>query len=100
MAEQKKPEPDKKKLDPALAQAKQRAERLARSGPGGSPAGMQQFVKETIVELKKTHWPDKNVLTKSVSVVLVFIVATMVWVGALDSILRLVGNHIFLGNTK
>jgi len=91
---------DNKKQDAALAQARQRAERLAKSGPGASPAAVQQFFKETVVELKKTHWPDRNVLSKSVSVVLVFILATMIWEGALDSVLRLIGDHIFLGNTK
>lgn len=91
---------DKKKADAVLAQARQRAERLAKAGPGNNPKAAQQFIKETVLELKKTHWPDRNVLTKSVQVVLVFILATAVWVGSLDSVLKLVGDHIFLGNTK
>lgn len=91
---------DKKKVDTALAQARQRAERLASAGPGRSPQAAQQFIKETVVELKKTHWPDRNILTKSVSVVLIFILATAIFVGSLDWALRLVGDHIFLGNTK
>jgi preprotein translocase SecE subunit len=91
---------EKKKIDAALAQARQRAERLAKAGPGNSPASAKQFIKETVVELKKTHWPDTNILSKSVSVVLVFILATAIWVGSLDFVLKLVGDHIFLGNTK
>ena len=87
---------ENKKEDPRMVQARQRAERLAKAGPGANPAAVGDFFHETYVELKKTHWPDRNVLNKSVWVVLVFIVAVAVWEGFLDSMFQLVGDHIFL----
>jgi len=66
-----------------LAQLQARAT-AARSKPPVSP---QQFFQEAWVELKKTSWPSREVLTKSTSVVLAFVVAFAVWVGALQVVL-------------
>ncbi|HEY3332435.1 MAG TPA: preprotein translocase subunit SecE [Capsulimonadaceae bacterium] len=87
--------PTDKKDDPRLVAARQRAERIAKAGPGANPQQAGQFIKETVAELKKTNWPSQQVLTKSTYVVLAFIVATAVWVGGLDTILTAVGRHIF-----
>jgi preprotein translocase SecE subunit len=92
--------PEQKKEDPRVAAARQRAERIAKAGPGSNPQQAAQFFQETITELKKTNWPDQQVLTKSVYVVLAFIAATAVWVGGLDSILSMIGSHIFIAGTK
>jgi preprotein translocase SecE subunit len=89
---EKKPEV-KKQQDPRLAQ---RAERLAKAGPGAKPADAAAYVKDTRAELKKTHWPDREVLTKSTYVVLMFIVATAIWVGGVDRILGVVTAKIFV----
>ena len=51
---------DEKKEDPRLAAAKQRAAALTKAGPGRSAGGWSSFFKETIVELKKTTWPDQQ----------------------------------------
>ncbi|MDR3710154.1 MAG: preprotein translocase subunit SecE [Capsulimonadaceae bacterium] len=91
--------PEIKKEDPRVAKARQRAERLAKSGPGSNPAAVGTFFNETIIELKKTHWPERQVLQKSVYVVLVFILAVAIWEGFLDSALQLVGQHIFSANS-
>ena len=66
-----------------LAQLQARAA-AAKSKPAVSP---QQFFQEAWVELKKTSWPTREVLTKSTSVVLAFVVAVAVWVGVLQVIL-------------
>ncbi len=92
--------PDEKKEDPRVAAARQRAERIAKAGPGANPQQAAQFFQETVAELKKTNWPDKQVLTKSTYVVLAFIAATAVWVGGLDSILTLIGKHIFIADGR
>jgi len=84
--------PEVKKLDPKL---QQRAERLAKAGPGKTIVGYQSFVKETISELKKTHWPEPEVLKKSTYVVLIFILAVAAWVGLADHICNSATKFIF-----
>jgi preprotein translocase subunit SecE len=68
----------------ALAQAQRRAQTMA-SRPTTSPT---QFFEEAWVELKKTSWPDRDVLTKSTSVVLALVVAVAIWVGGIDALLN------------
>lgn len=67
----------------AMDQARARAEKMAKSG-GTPPA---QVWRETLDELRKTTWPDRDTLMKSIYVVLAFIAATAVWVGTLNFIL-------------
>jgi len=74
-----------------LAQLQARAT-AARSKPPVSP---QQFFQEAWVELKKTSWPSREVLTKSTSVVLAFVVAVAVWVGVLQIVLSKVFGFVF-----
>lgn len=84
--------PDDKKTnakpeDPRVAAARKRAAELAKAAGGGggqtrTDAG--QFLREVWSELKKTTWPDRETLTKSVYVVLAFIVAAGVWVFIID----------------
>jgi preprotein translocase SecE subunit len=63
-----------------LAQLQARAN-AARTRPPVSP---QQFFQEAWVELKKTSWPSRDVLVKSTSVVLAFVISVAVWVGLLQ----------------
>jgi len=84
-----------KKEDPRIVAARQRAERIAKAGPGANPQQASQFVKETVAELKKTNWPSQQVLTKSTYVVLAFIIATAIWTGGLDLALKAIDSHIF-----
>ncbi len=53
------------------------------------------FFREAWVELKKTSWPNRNVLTKSTTVVLALVVAVAVWVGGLDAILSHILRPLF-----
>ena len=66
-----------------LGQAQRRAQQMA-SKPQVSPA---QFFQEAWVELKKTSWPNRDVLTKSTSVVLALVAAVAIWVGGIDALL-------------
>ncbi len=80
-------------VNPRLAEAQRRAQAMAK-GPKATP---QQFFEEAWTELKKTSWPNRDVLTKSTTVVLVLVVAVAVWVGGLDALLTAVTTnlHIF-----
>ena len=66
-----------------LAQAQRRAQTMA----SRKPTDPAQFFREAWVELKKTTWPNREVLTKSTTVVLALVLAVAVWVGGLDFIL-------------
>ncbi len=80
--------------NPRLADAQRRAQSMSKAQPT-SPA---QFFQEAWVELKKTSWPNQDVLTKSTSVVLALVVAVAVWVGAIDKILGLITKPLFYGH--
>ena len=75
----------------ALAQAQRRAQTMA-SKPATSPA---KFFEEAWVELKKTSWPNRDVLTKSTSVVLALVVAVALWVGGIDALLSKFAGPLF-----
>ncbi|MGI4788037.1 MAG: preprotein translocase subunit SecE [Janthinobacterium lividum] len=66
-----------------LSDVQRRAQQMANK-PQTSPA---QFFQEAWVELKKTSWPNRAVLTKSTSVVLALVVAVAIWVGGIDAVL-------------
>lgn len=70
------------KENPRLTEARKRAAELAKAtgNAGRSRESSGQFFQEVWQELKKTTWPDRDTLTKSVYVVLAFIAATGVWV--------------------
>ena len=92
----KKPAPAGKPTPPAnprLAEAQRRAQSMAKA----QPTSPQQFFQEAWVELKKTSWPNRDVLTKSTSVVLALVVAVAIWVGGIDALLRFTTGyfHIF-----
>ena len=86
-------DPKKPAVNPRLADAQRRAQAMAK-GPKATP---QQFFEEAWVELKKTSWPNRDVLTKSTTVVLALVVAVAIWVGGLDAALTAVTTnlHIF-----
>lgn len=90
MADPKKPEPAKPE-DPRVAAAKERAAAMAKA----SPSSPGQFVSETLSELKKTTWPDRQTLFKSTYVVLAFITATAIWAGGLDFVMTRVTAPLF-----
>jgi len=73
-----------KREDPRTIAARQRAAALAKAGPGFSWQRFVQFLIDTRSELRKTTWPDRNTLTKSVMIVLAFILAAAVWNVAID----------------
>jgi preprotein translocase subunit SecE len=80
--------------NPRLADAQRRAQSMAKAQPT-SPA---QFFQEAWVELKKTSWPNQDVLTKSTSVVLALVVAVAIWVGTIDAVLTKVAAPLFNGH--
>lgn len=86
-------EPPKKPGNSRLEQAQKRAQSMT-SG-GRKPIGAAQFVKEAWIELKKTTWPDNEETFKSTVVVLALVLATGVFVGALDYVLGIVMNPMF-----
>ncbi len=77
--------------NPRIAEATRRAQSMAKAQPT-SPA---QFFQEAWVELKKTTWPDREVLTKSTSVVLLLVVAVAIWVGGIDFVLGKITGPLF-----
>ena len=66
-----------------LSDVQRRARQMANK-PAVSPT---QFFQEAWVELKKTTWPNRDVLTKSTSVVLALVAAVAIWVGGIDAVL-------------
>ena len=61
-----------------------RSSAAPRRWPSRKPVSPQKFFQEAWVELKKTTWPNQDVLTKSTTVVLALVVAVAIWVGGLD----------------
>ena len=84
-----------KKAPSRFAEAQKRAEKLTASpnGPGENP--VVEFFKGAWSELKKTTWPTKEVLTKSVSVVLLLVFAVAVFVFVVNLLSNRVLNPIF-----
>ena len=74
-----------------LAQAQRRAQTMA----SRKPTDPAQFFREAWVELKKTTWPNREVLTKSTTVVLALVLAVAIWVGGLDAVLTQVASPLF-----
>lgn len=77
--------------NPRLAEATRRAQSMAKANPT-SPV---QFFQEAWVELKKTTWPNRDVLTKSTSVVLLLVLTVAVWVGGIDFVLGKIAAPLF-----
>jgi preprotein translocase subunit SecE len=91
-----KPAPAAKAPEPAnprMAEAQRRAQMMAKR-PQTPP---KQFLEEAWVELKKTSWPTRDVLTKSTSVVLALVVSVAVFVALLDTVLRPITAGLFSG---
>ena len=82
---------DKKPVNPRTAEIQRRAQAMA----GRKPVSPQTFFQEAWVELKKTTWPSRNVLTKSTTVVLALVVAVAIWVGVLDALFTRFLNPLF-----
>jgi preprotein translocase subunit SecE len=78
------------------AEAQRRAQSMAKA----QPTSPQQFFQEAWVELKKTSWPNRDVLTKSTSVVLALVVAVAVWVGVIDGVLTAATNHLHIFSAR
>lgn len=83
--------------NPKIAEARRRAAELARAtgGAGRNRQSTSQFFQEVWSELKKTTWPDRETLTKSVYVVLAFIVTTGVWIFVISWLLGRVTAPLF-----
>lgn len=76
-----------------LSDVQRRAQQMANK-PQVSPA---QFFQEAWVELKKTTWPNRDVLTKSTSVVLALVATVAIWVGSLNYLFDIITAKVFLG---
>ncbi len=76
------------------AEAQRRAQSMAKA----QPTSPQQFFQEAWVELKKTSWPNRDVLTKSTSVVLALVLAVAIWVGVIDAALTKLAAPLFNGH--
>ncbi len=74
-----------------LSDVQRRAQQMANK-PQASPA---QFFQEAWVELKKTSWPNRDVLTKSTSVVLALVAAVAIWVGGIDALMNKIAYTLF-----
>ncbi len=77
-----------------LTDVQRRAQQMANK-PQVSPT---QFFQEAWVELKKTTWPSRDVLTKSTSVVLALVATVAIWVGGLNYIFDIITAKVFLGH--
>jgi len=86
-----------KKAPPSrFDEARKRAEKLTAATPAGPAENpVTEFFKGAWSELKKTTWPTKEILTKSVSVVLLLVFAVAVWVLAVDLLSNRLLNPIF-----
>ncbi len=93
----KKGTPAGKPAAPARTGITAEAQRRAQSMAKAQPASPQQFFQEAWVELKKTSWPNRDVLTKSTSVVLAFVLAVAIWVGGIDALLTHLAAPLFNG---
>ena len=76
--------------NPRLEEAQRRAPSMAKA----QPTSPQQFFQEAWVELKKTSWPNRDVLTKATSVVMALVVAVAIWVGGLDAALTYLTTNL------
>ena len=94
----KKGTPAGKPAVPARTGITAEAQRRAQSMAKAQPTSPQQFFQEAWVELKKTSWPNKDVLTKSTSVVLALVLAVAVWVGVIDAALTKLAAPLFNGH--
>lgn len=83
--------PAGKPANPRAAEIQRRAQTMANR----KPVSPQTFFQEAWVELKKTTWPSRPVLTKSTTVVLALVLAVALWVGGLDALFSRVLNPLF-----
>ncbi len=90
-----KPEKATLTAKPAPGSRAAEIQRRAQVMANRKPVSPRQFFQEAWVELKKTSWPSRAVLTKSTSVVLALVVAVGAWVGLLDVIFSRLLNPIF-----
>jgi preprotein translocase SecE subunit len=97
MAENKTDSKIAKPENPRIAEARRRAAELSRAtgGTGRNRASAGQFFQEVWTELKKTTWPDRDTLAKSVYVVMAFIVTTGVWIFVISYVLGQVMAPLF-----
>jgi preprotein translocase SecE subunit len=78
-----------------FAEAQKRAEKMAATGGPDAENPVVEFLKGAWSELKKTTWPTKEVLSKSVYVVLLLVFAVGIWVFAVGKLSDSVSIHLF-----
>jgi len=78
-----------------FAEAQKRAEKMAAAGGPDAENPLVEFLKGAWSELKKTTWPTKEVLSKSVYVVLLLVFAVAVWVFGVDLVSDRVSKYLF-----
>lgn len=59
-------------------------------------AGPAKFLKECVVELRKTSWPTKDELRKMTLLVLGSLAVVMIFIGVLDYVVGLVFSQLHL----
>ena len=62
-------------------------------GKENIPQRMSRFVRESVIELKKTSWPTYDELKKSTVLVLAALIIVTVWIGGLDFVFGVVTRH-------
>jgi preprotein translocase subunit SecE len=75
-----------------------RLEQAQKMAAGRKQVPPGQFFQEAWIELKKTTWPNRDTLAKSTTVVLALVLATAVYVGAIDFVLTKLTNPLFNGH--
>lgn len=69
------------------------AETVAKSTMN-TPGPVKRYLREVMAELKKTNWPTKNELTKSVAVVMITILCVAVFLFVCDVVFAQVMTYV------
>ncbi len=62
-----------------------------------APSPLKRFLREVETELKKTHWPTRDELTKSTVVVLATIILVALYLYVCDNLAGFVMTHFGIG---
>ncbi|HET6454515.1 MAG TPA: preprotein translocase subunit SecE [Armatimonadota bacterium] len=62
-------------------------------GKESIPQRINRFVRESVLELKKTSWPTYDELKKSTALVLAALAIITLWIGGLDYLFGAMTRH-------
>jgi preprotein translocase SecE subunit len=82
---------DKKPVNSRTSEVQRRVQTMQNR----KPVSPQVFFQEAWVELKKTTWPNRQVLVNSTIVVLALVLAVAIWEGVLDRVFSALLNPFF-----